>query len=72
MGGAQQDDEELFVSLAERLRAAHATVAALDLPDEEKSNVLRHLRVITDASKHDLRRASERLDAFLEDLEARR
>jgi len=65
------DEEQLFADLAERLRVAHLRVAEMHAPDSEKSNVLRHLLVISDASKHDLKRASERLDAFLADLDLR-
>lgn len=65
------DEEQLFLDLAERLRVAHLRVGALNAPDAEKLSVSRHLRVITDASKHDLKRASKRLDAFLAELENR-
>jgi hypothetical protein len=63
------DDEELFAHLALRLREAHATVAALDLPPDQKSSITRRLLVIGDAAKHDLTRAAQRLDAFLAELE---
>jgi len=65
------DEGQLFLDLAERLRVAHLRVAALNAPDDEKLSISRHLRVITDASKHDLKRASKRLDAFLAELENR-
>jgi hypothetical protein len=64
-------DEELLADLAERLRAAHVRVMALALPDDEKASVIKRFRAITDASKHDLRRASKRLDALVADLDAR-
>jgi hypothetical protein len=65
------DDGQLFAELAERLRVAHVRVAALNVSGTEKLSISRHLRVISDAAKHDLRRASERLDAFLADLDDR-
>ena len=65
------DEEQLFVELAEKLRLAHLEVTALPASEDEKSSIRRHLLVITDASKHDLPRASQRLDAFLQDLEQR-
>jgi hypothetical protein len=65
------DDEELFRSLADGLRTAQERVAALEVPEAEKSRVRRHLVAISDASKHDLRRADQRLQAFLRDLEER-
>jgi hypothetical protein len=65
------DDEELFADLAERLRVAHLRVASLTAPEAEKASITKHLLVITDASKRDLRKASKRLDAFLADLDAR-
>ena len=61
--------DDLFASLAERLRDAHAAVRRLDAPPERKAAVTKRLIAITDASKHDLPRASERLDALLEELE---
>jgi hypothetical protein len=64
------DDDELFADLSLRLRDAHRKVAALDYPDDEKARVARRLLAISDATKHDLGRASERLDAFLSDLDA--
>lgn len=65
------DEEQLFLDLAERLRVAHLRVAALKAPDDEKLSVSRHLGVITATSKHDLKRAAKRLDAFLAELENR-
>ena len=66
------DDAELFADLSRRLRDAHRSVAALDAPEDVKAAVVRRLIAVTDASKHDLRRASERLDALLGDLAAGR
>ncbi|HVF20568.1 MAG TPA: hypothetical protein VNA14_10025 [Mycobacteriales bacterium] len=62
------DDADLFADLSRRLRDAHRGVASLDAPDDVKAAVVRRLIAVTDASKHDLRRASERLDALLDDL----
>ncbi len=63
-------DEELFASLSARLRDAHQRVRALEADAETKAGITKRLIAITDASKHDLRRASERLDALLADLDA--
>ena len=62
--------EELHVQLAERLRDAHRRVARLDLPADEKARVVGRLVALTDASKHDVARASARLDRLLADLDA--
>jgi hypothetical protein len=64
------DDDELFADLSVRLRDAHRRVAALELSDDEKSRVIRRLLAISDATKHDLGRASQRLDTLLADLDA--
>jgi hypothetical protein len=66
------DDDELFADLSERLRLTHRRVAALEGPDDEKARITRRLLAISDAAKHDLRRASERLDVLLADLDAGR
>ncbi len=63
------DDAELFADLSVRLREAHRRVALLEATGDEKARVLRRLLAISDASKHDLSRASARLDAFLSDLD---
>ena len=63
------DDDALFAELSVRLRDAHRRVAALELSDDEKPRVIRRLLAISDATKHDLGRASARLDAFLADLD---
>jgi hypothetical protein len=65
------DDEELLTELAERLRQAHARVAALHVSAEEKSSTTRRLLAISDAAKHDVQRAAQRLDAFLAELDVR-
>jgi hypothetical protein len=63
---------DLAGELALRLRDAHRRVATLDAPEEQKARVARRLIAITDASKHDLDRASARLDRLLADLDAGR
>ena len=64
--------EDLSVELAGRLRDAHRRVARLEGTDDEKARVARRLIALTDASKHDVGRASLRLDALLADLDAGR
>ena len=64
--------EDLAADLSLRLREAHRRVARLDVPDDEKARAARRLLALTDASKHDLERASARLDRFLADLDAGR
>ncbi|HVE98286.1 MAG TPA: hypothetical protein VNA12_03820 [Mycobacteriales bacterium] len=63
-----RSDDELFADLSRRLRDAHRQVALLDVPADVKASVVRRLIAVTDASKHDLRRASERLDLLLDEL----
>lgn len=63
------DDAELFTALSNRLRDAHRRVGSLTLPEDQKARVARRLLAISDASKHDLARASARLDALLADLD---
>jgi hypothetical protein len=62
-------DPDDHVQLAERLRVAHAQVAALDLPAAEKASITKRLLAINAASKRSVNRASKRLDDFLEGLE---
>ena len=62
-------DVDDHVQLAERLRVAHARVAALDISGDEKASISRRLLAINDASKRSVSRASKRLDAFLQDLD---
>ena len=64
--------DPLFDGLSEKLRLAHRRVVALDADDEQKARVARRLLAVTNASKHDLARASARLDALLADLDAGR
>lgn len=62
-------DGRLFYDLAERLRVAHHRVAALPAEDVTKPAIIRRLLAISDAAKHDLGRASRRLDALLAELD---
>ena len=66
------DGDGLADDLARRLREAHRRVATLDADDETKQRVVRRLIAVTDASKHDLARASRRLEDLLADLDAGR
>ena len=63
---------DLAARLAVRLNDAHRRIAALDASDDERAAVARRLTALTDASKHDLARASTRLDRLLADLDAGR
>ena len=65
-------DRELADSLSERLRDAHRRVRTLPVEPEVKQRVARRLLAISDASKHDLERASRRLDVLLADLDTGR
>ncbi len=62
--------EELAAELAVRLRDAHRRVATLEASPDEKARVAKRLIALTDASKHDVTRASARLDLLLADLDA--
>ena len=64
--------EDLAADLAARLRDAHRRVGSLDASPDEKARVARRLIALTDASKRDLVRASQRLDLLLADLDAGR
>ncbi|MBK5306731.1 MAG: hypothetical protein JJD92_08605 [Frankiaceae bacterium] len=55
--------------LAADLAVAHRRVRALDVADNEKALASRRLLAISDASKHDVRRAAKRLQAFMSDLD---
>ena len=65
---AADDDGAVFAELSSKLRDTHRLVAALEVPNDEKASITRRLIVITDASKHDLRRALVRLDALIAEL----
>lgn len=64
-------EERLFFDLGERLRTAHRRVAAVDPDDAAKPVLTRRLIAISDAAKHDLGRASRRLDLLLAELDER-
>ena len=68
----QQADVEAARVLADRLLEAHRRVRTADLAPEDKGRVTRRLLALSDASKHDVGRASARLDALLADLDAGR
>jgi hypothetical protein len=61
--------EDPALELADRLLAAHRRVRSLEVPNDEKARATRRLLAITDASKHDVRRAAQRLETFLRDLD---
>ncbi len=63
------DEDELFATLSQRLLETHRRVASLRTDVDTKGDVVRRLIAITNASKHDLRRASERLDALIAELD---
>ena len=65
---AAEDDGAVFAELSTKLRDTHRLVGRLEVPDDEKASITRRLLVITDASKHDLRRALARLDALIAEL----
>lgn len=65
-------EQEQAAELAIRLKAAHARVRGLDADSEVKARVTRRILALTDASKHDVARASARLGALLADLDAGR
>lgn len=71
-GRAPEDDVVLAGELSGRLREAHRRVRDLDASDAVKGAVTRRLIAVTTASKHDVRRASLRLDLLLADLDAGR
>ena len=62
-------EDALAAALAVRLRDAHRRVRDLEAEPEVKARVARRLIALTDASKHDVGRASARLDRLLADLD---
>lgn len=64
--------DEPHLELAARLRDAHRRVATLDLQPDEKVRLVGQLIALTDASKHDIGRAAQRLNRFLADLDDHR
>jgi Skp family chaperone for outer membrane proteins len=65
------DDDELFNGLSERLRLAQVRLRSLVADADTKAAVAQRLIAITNAAKHDLGTASERLDALNAELDAR-
>lgn len=63
-----EDDGAVFAELSKKLRDTHRLVGGLQVPGDEKASITRRLLVITDASKHDLKRALVRLDALIAEL----
>jgi hypothetical protein len=63
---------ELYDLVAARLKDAHRTVRALDVPEHERQALTRRLLVITAAAKQDLPGAARRLERLMEDVEAGR
>lgn len=70
-GDMDDTDDWLFDQLAERLRAAHRMVMALP-GGATKTATTRRLLAISDAAKHDLGRASRRLDTLMRELDGSR
>ncbi len=62
------DEGAVFAELSTKLRDTHRLVARLEVSEDEKASITRRLIVITDASKHDLRRALARLNALITEL----
>ncbi|MGW2784976.1 SCO5555 family protein [Streptomyces populi] len=60
---------ELYAAVADRLKEAHTTVRALQVPEGVRMALTRKLLVITAAAKHDLADAARRLERFTIDLD---
>ncbi|ARQ68284.1 SCO5555 family protein [Streptomyces marincola] len=60
---------ELYDRVAARLRDAHRTVRALQVPEDVRQALTRKLLIITAATKHDLPGAARRLDRLMEDVD---
>ncbi|GAU70148.1 hypothetical protein SSP35_16_01460 [Streptomyces sp. NBRC 110611] len=66
----ERDDQlELYGFVADQLKAAHARVRTLQVPEGVRMALTRKLLVITAAAKHDLADAARRLEGFMEDLD---
>lgn len=63
------DEGRLFADLSERLRLAQQLLRSLDAEAEAKGLLAQRLIRITNSAKHDLRTASERLDALMPELQ---
>ena len=64
--------DDVAMQLAADLAFAHRRLRELDIADDEKALASKRLLAISDASKHDVGRAAERLHAFMRDLDAGR
>ncbi len=60
---------ELYGLVAVRLKEAHATVRALQVPEGVRMALSRKLLVVTAAAKHDLADAARRLDRLIKELD---
>ncbi|WP_156721321.1 SCO5555 family protein [Streptomyces apocyni] len=60
---------ELYGLVADRLKEAHATVRALQVPEGVRMALTRKLLVVTAAAKHDLADAARRLDRLMKDID---
>ncbi|WP_330173419.1 hypothetical protein OG875_07360 [Streptomyces sp. NBC_01498] len=60
---------DLYGVVAHRLKEAHTTVRALQVPEGVRMALNRKLLVITAATKHDLLDAARRLDRLMKDLD---
>ncbi|MGW1894277.1 SCO5555 family protein [Streptomyces sp. NPDC002004] len=60
---------ELYQAVAARLKEAHTTVRALQVPEGVRMALTRKLLVITAAAKHDLAGAARRLERFEADID---
>ncbi|MYV48462.1 hypothetical protein [Streptomyces sp. SID2888] len=60
---------QLYAAVAVRLKEAHATVRALQVPEGVRMALTRKLLVITAAAKHDPAAANRRLERFIADLD---
>ncbi len=63
-----EDDGAVFAELSTKLRDTHRLVGRLELPEHEKASITKRLLVISDASKHDLKRALARVNALIAEL----
>ncbi|WP_059011764.1 SCO5555 family protein [Streptomyces specialis] len=63
---------ELYDRVAARLKDAHRTVRALQVPEDVRQALTRKLLIITAAAKQDLPGAARRLDRLMEDVDAGR
>ncbi|MFI1889422.1 MULTISPECIES: SCO5555 family protein [Streptomyces] len=60
---------KLYAAVAARLKEAHTTVRALQVPESVRKALIRKLLVVTAAAKHDLPDAARRLERLMKDLD---